>query len=304
MYFQYDNSGVPVGVLINGVQYFYITNQMNDIIGITDNAGSLIATYTYGAWGEVLAVTPATTGNSAQLAIANANPLRYRGYYRDQETGYYYLQSRYYMPCFCRFFNSDYLEGVISLKNNYSGSNLFVYCSNNAINLNDEIGMSEETAFKGLYALMINPVRAILGYRYNVSTKKFVENEIVIPIRKYFLSRPNCTSYANKIIKTVKGNKKTRKYASGNKVLGMTAHRMAVEMWAHALGFFCGKGLVKINKNWGGKLLDSGKQINLNKNDPREKYYYAIWAAGSGIKAKLLLSKSPSVAKYAASIVL
>ena len=110
MYFQYDNSGNPTGFLYNGAQYFYLTNQMGDVIVITDNTGALIATYTYGAWGEVLAVTPATTGGSAQLTIADANPLRYRGYYLDAETGYYYLQSRYYSSNLCRFLNADMLE--------------------------------------------------------------------------------------------------------------------------------------------------------------------------------------------------
>ena len=41
MYFQYDNSGNPAGFLYNGAQYFYLTNQMGDVIGITDNTGSL-----------------------------------------------------------------------------------------------------------------------------------------------------------------------------------------------------------------------------------------------------------------------
>ena len=63
MYFQYDNSGNPTGFIYNGTQYFYLTNQMGDVIGISDNTGSLIATYTYGAWGEVLTV-PATPRNS------------------------------------------------------------------------------------------------------------------------------------------------------------------------------------------------------------------------------------------------
>ena len=110
MYFQYDSSGNPTGFLYNGTQYFYLTNQMGDVIGIADSTGSLIATYTYGAWGEVLAVTPATAGNAAQLTIADANPLRYRGYYLDAETGYYYLQSRYYSSNLCRFLNADMLE--------------------------------------------------------------------------------------------------------------------------------------------------------------------------------------------------
>ncbi|MBP3567435.1 MAG: RHS repeat-associated core domain-containing protein, partial [Paraprevotella sp.] len=140
MYFQYDNSGNPTGFLYNGTQYFYLTNQMGDVIGITDSSGSLVATYTYGAWGEVLAVTPATTGNAAQLAIANANPLRYRGYYLDQETGYYYLQSRYYNPLSTRFLNADKGE-IASISKDYaSGNNLFVYCNNSPINSSDPTG--------------------------------------------------------------------------------------------------------------------------------------------------------------------
>ncbi len=30
--------------------------------------------------------------------MAGINPLRHRGYYHDTETGFYYLQSRYYDP--------------------------------------------------------------------------------------------------------------------------------------------------------------------------------------------------------------
>ena len=134
MYFQYDNSGNPTGFLYNGAQYFYLTNQMGDVIGITDNTGALIATYTYGAWGEVLATTPATTGNSAQLAIANANPLRYRGFYLDKETGYYYLQSRYYNPLITRFITGDQLHLLKATKDFQSGCDFLgersrKYCS-------------------------------------------------------------------------------------------------------------------------------------------------------------------------------
>ena len=113
---------------------------MGDVIGITDSAGSLIATYTYGAWGEVLATTPATAGNASQLAIANANPLRYRGYYLDQETGYYYLQSRYYNSIIARFINSDILEVSQLIRTEYSGTNVFVYCYNSPVNHRDDTG--------------------------------------------------------------------------------------------------------------------------------------------------------------------
>ena len=134
MYFQYDNSGNPTGFLYNGTQYFYLTNQMGDVIGITDNTGSLIATYTYGAWGEVLTTTPATPGSSSQLAIANANPLRYRGYYLDKETGYYYLQSRYYNPLITRFITGDQLHLLKATKDFQAGCDFLgersrKYCS-------------------------------------------------------------------------------------------------------------------------------------------------------------------------------
>ena len=143
MYFQYDNSGNPTGFLHNGTQYLYLTNQMGDVIGITDSTGSLIATYTYGAWGEVLATTPATAGSSTQLAIANANPLRYRGYYLDQETGYYYLQSRYYNSNLARFINSDLLEIASVEKAEQAGFCLFAYCNNRPTNGCDPTGTSK-----------------------------------------------------------------------------------------------------------------------------------------------------------------
>ena len=48
--------------------------------------------------------------------IALINPLRYRGYYYDSETGFYYLQSRYYDPVIRRFINADgYVSTGVSL---------------------------------------------------------------------------------------------------------------------------------------------------------------------------------------------
>ena len=41
--------------------------------------------------------------------IANLNPFRYRGYMYDEESGFYYLRSRYYDPYIGRFLNADAL---------------------------------------------------------------------------------------------------------------------------------------------------------------------------------------------------
>ena len=62
------------------------------------------------------------------------NPLRYRGYYFDVETGLYYLNARYYDPQTSRFLNAD---------DNLAGElNLYEYCYSNPVNYFDEDGQA------------------------------------------------------------------------------------------------------------------------------------------------------------------
>ena len=104
-----------------------------DVIGILDANGAEIATYAYDALGKVLSVGGNTT-------IGNLNPIRYRGYYYDTETGLYYLNSRYYDPEVCRFINADETSMLFALQNDFCG-NLFVYCKDNPTNYDDEGGL-------------------------------------------------------------------------------------------------------------------------------------------------------------------
>lgn len=69
----------------------------HDVREIFDTKGSFVARYIYDTWGDTLSVTDASgKAITDPLHIANINPIRYRGYYYDAETGLYYLQSRYY----------------------------------------------------------------------------------------------------------------------------------------------------------------------------------------------------------------
>ena len=61
-----------------------------------------MVSYTYDAWG----VPTGTTGTTANT-LGEINPFRYRGYVYDEETGLYYLRSRYYNPVVLRFINAD-----------------------------------------------------------------------------------------------------------------------------------------------------------------------------------------------------
>ncbi|MCI5514622.1 MAG: hypothetical protein MR398_02260 [Oscillospiraceae bacterium] len=148
-YFQYDTNGSPLGFVLNGTQYFYITNQMGDVLAITDTEGSIVGNYEYDAWGKVL---------TADTDIAKQNPLRYRGYYYDTETGYYYLQSRYYDSNICRFINADIAEILSLTKNLINGINLYIYCFNNSINNSDNHGFSAALAGSAFFYYFANYV--------------------------------------------------------------------------------------------------------------------------------------------------
>ena len=69
--------------------------------------------------------------------LGTLNPLRYRGYVYDTETGLYYLQSRYYNPTRGRFLNAD---AFTSTGQGLLGNNMFAYCGNNPINCVDSSG--------------------------------------------------------------------------------------------------------------------------------------------------------------------
>ena len=96
------------------------------------------AANTYDAWGKVLSVTDANgNANTSSTFIGNVNPIRYRGYYYDKETGWYYLNSRYYDPEVKRFINAD---SEITTGAEIAGTNLFSYCANNPVNAVDPEG--------------------------------------------------------------------------------------------------------------------------------------------------------------------
>ena len=88
VYFTHAPDGTPMGMLTGGKAYFYITNLQGDVTGIVDQTGNLVVSYTYDAWGNPLSTTLAD-GNAYAATVAALNPLRYRGYVYDAETGLY-----------------------------------------------------------------------------------------------------------------------------------------------------------------------------------------------------------------------
>ena len=131
LHFTYDSTG-PASVTYNGNRYFYLKNAQGDVTGLVNASGTQVVSYTYDPWGA-----PMSTDGTMASTLGAANPLRYRGYVYDTETGLYYLSSRYYNPVWGRFINAD---GYASTGQGFTGYNMFAYCNGNPLRNRDSGG--------------------------------------------------------------------------------------------------------------------------------------------------------------------
>ena len=128
--FYYDASGVPYMLEYNGTVYYYVTNAQGDVIRIVNSGGTSVADYEYDPYGASV---------TAEGTLATINPLRYRGYVYDVETGLYYVSSRYYDPEIGRWINADAVD-LLGANGDFASFNLFTYCGNNPISRADSSG--------------------------------------------------------------------------------------------------------------------------------------------------------------------
>ena len=144
--FIYDNSGVA-GIVYNSATYVYRKDGQGNICALIDSNGNVVVQYKYDAWGNHAVLYLNKVNDKEQYSeaedaafdenyaknktLAELNPFRYRGYYYDEETGLYYLKSRYYDPEVGRFITIDdisYLD-----PETINGLNLYAYCGNNPV---------------------------------------------------------------------------------------------------------------------------------------------------------------------------
>ena len=132
--FLYDENGILYGLIKDSSRkYFYIRDFMSNILGLVDDSGNIVVKYKYDAYGNRISIT-----NTSGCDLGNINPFRYKGYYYDDDVEMYYCKSRFYVPLWHRWLNSDsinYLE-----PKNITSLNLFTYCNNNPVMYVDPTG--------------------------------------------------------------------------------------------------------------------------------------------------------------------
>ncbi len=116
----------PLARKTNGSWYYYIYNAHGDVVGLVNDAGTVVNTYEYTPWGEIRSETETID-----------NPIKYAGEYYDDELDMIYLRARYYDPQIGRFTSHDIEEGEISSP---LDMNRYVYCKNNPIKYVDPSG--------------------------------------------------------------------------------------------------------------------------------------------------------------------
>ena len=148
--FLYDENGILYGLIKDSSRkYFYIRDFMSNILGLVDDSGNIVVKYKYDAYGNRISIT-----DTSGCDLGNINPFRYKGYYYDDDVEMYYCKSRFYVPLWHRWLNSDsinYLE-----PKNITSLNLFTYCNNNPVMYVDENGK-----FPGLITAML--IGAVIG---------------------------------------------------------------------------------------------------------------------------------------------
>lgn len=218
--FIYDESGRPTAFMLNDALYYYITNQMGDVIGVADADGNLALEYYYDAWGDNFTARPDScdydgkTGWNGAYRLYNDNPIKYRGYYFDHAIGMYYLQSRYFHTDINRFFNADDPDIARESKDVPVGVNLFAYCNNDPVNKVDPDGYKAKINIDKVFskASIITAVLSAIGTISLLAFKQVPWCKAISIAITVFSIASNVRSYARAISSARKhyGKKSTR----------------------------------------------------------------------------------------------
>ena len=171
IWYLYNVDGEIIGFKQNDTVYYYEKDLLENVIGIYDAEKNLVVEYLYDARGNVLNI-------SGNQKLAEKNPIHYRSYYYDNESGFYYLKARYYDPQTERFLNCDSLEDLSTELEDNINFNLFQYAAGNPVKYMDESGESSTIGFiaGGAIVFVLGIYAAVYMYQLSRIIKNFRKN--------------------------------------------------------------------------------------------------------------------------------
>lgn len=130
-FFNYNEQGQLVGFEYDKQQYFYVRDLIGNIRNVIDKNGAVMVIYRYDAWGNHKVLNSNGTENTNPSFIGNINPFRYKGYYYDTETSWYYISDNFYNPFISRLLAFEKAHFIVP--NVVESLNLSTYAINNPI---------------------------------------------------------------------------------------------------------------------------------------------------------------------------
>ena len=153
-----------------GTQSTYLTDGLGSVTALTDASGVITDTYTYNAFGEVVASTGTTD-----------NVVRFTGERYDLSLGQYELRARRYDPSIGRFTTSDPLQGT-----GPAVLNQYAYANADPANLIDPTGQFSIVGLlkaAGITSTIVSI--AFPAYQTGAAVKKLLDlNDFTIAMRK------------------------------------------------------------------------------------------------------------------------
>lgn len=231
----YDSNNEIVGFTYNNVKYLYLKNLQKDIIGIVDSNNNIVVKYYYNAYGRII-----NKVDISGINLSEINPFRYRSYYQDDETGWYYLNSRYYDVETLRFITMDDID-YLGASGSVLSYNLYSYCENNPVNNIDSSGQWLERVVCGViaataFALLANIVCRILGLNKKTRTIVTIAFAALGGIIGATLGPSFMMKHAPKLLKALKEIEKTKFSLdfkgpnSGGNIFGVVISKVLVIM--------------------------------------------------------------------------
>ena len=206
-HYLYDGDGQLTAMTYKGKDYYFVRDNLRVITSLVDSDGKTVVNYSYNSWGKLLGIT----GSMAE-SLGEDNPYRYKGYYYDEETGMYYLKSRYYDPEICRFNSADAATVMIDLPMSLADKNLYAYCDNDPVNKKDESGELSEYVAMGIIGAVSNVGLSYLTAQFlgqDYGWKNVLEDAVsgalgAIPVLSMFFKEEETIKKARTVLTGIK----------------------------------------------------------------------------------------------------
>ena len=300
--YSYDSMGTPNGAKVKvysgttatTYDFYFRTNLQGDVLAIYDGrTNAQVVSFNYDAWGAYTTNVHNTT--LSQIAL-NYTHLRYRGYYQDTETSFYYLNSRYYDAKMCKFINAD---SYVNANGDFVGYNMYAYCSNNPVMFMDVTG--EEIVLAVIAGICLlggvlffsscEDKNTDLTYKQIPMSDEALNEEGVVyysigsatvngitepSIRIYDSHNYSTTEVKTEILEYIIGTPEGIDAGLSKDDIGYYLNEWSVHNVAYKFPGIAGK-LLDVSKD---SVEKSARHVDLNTNDPRRGKYeeFGQWA--------------------------